>query len=143
MEKMSLMPKILNLLLVTFIAKHQTIFYMKLVFWVRKISSVELALANSFNKVIGGVNLLDDSNFTTVLKQIFESFCITYDCNQKKIKFVDLLLFIFYLVDFFGQDIKNFSVSHFSFLFENVSSDKIQMEKDSSKIEYREESCFG
>lgn len=77
MEKMSLMPKILNLLLVTFIAKHQTIFYMKLVFWVRKISSVELALANSFNKVIGGVNLLDDSNFTTVLKQSFESFCIT------------------------------------------------------------------
>ena len=143
MEKMSLMPKILNLLLVTFIAKHQTIFYMKLVFWVRKISSVELALANSFNKVIGGVNLLDDSNFTTVLKQSFESFCITYDCNQKKIKFVDLLLFIFYLVDFFGQDIKNFSVSHFSFLFENESSDKIQMEKDSSKIEYREESCFG
>lgn len=84
MEKMSLMPKILNLLLVTFIAKHQTIFYMKLVFWVRKISSVELALANSFNKVIGGVNLLDDSNFTTVLKQSFESFCITYGCNQKK-----------------------------------------------------------
>ena len=84
MEKMSLMLKILNLLLVTFIAKHQTIFYMKLVFWVRKISSVELTSANCFNKVIRGVNLLDDSNFTTVLKQIFEYFCITYDSTQKK-----------------------------------------------------------
>ena len=54
MEKMSLMPKILNLLLVTFIAKHQTIFYMKLVFWVRKISSVELALANSWRRKFDG-----------------------------------------------------------------------------------------
>ena len=35
MKKMSLMPKIFNLLLVAFIARDHTIFYMNLVFWLK------------------------------------------------------------------------------------------------------------
>lgn len=136
------MLKILNLLLVTFIAKHQTIFYMKLVFWVRKISSVELTSANCFNKVIRGVNLLDDSNFTTVLKQIFEYFCITYDSTQKKSNLQIWCYSFFIWLTFLGKTLKIFQC-HILVSCLRMCHLKIQMEKDSSKIEYREESCFG